>query len=184
MTENTERLPATCSYCGHRYTYPAHIEEKAVMRCPQCREYIHVRTGAPLGQSSEPQPLTSAPAIEQPAVAPPAAPAAGIGEPALPARHQSDGSPERNGPPAERTPHHPPSPQPPSSLLLALAGILLSAIWLFISPDDRETYVYDAKDGSFAICWPYIRWSITALLCLPCLLAAVILRAIKNAETR
>lgn len=184
MTEDTERLPATCSYCGYRYTYPAHIEEKAVMRCPQCREYIHVRTGAPLGQGSEPPAHTSAPAAEQPPTASTAAPAADTGMPPLPARHHATSALERNEPPEERTRQHPPVPQSSGTLLPVLAGLLLPAIWIFISPDDRETYVYDAKDGSFAICWPYIRWSIAALLCLPCILAAIILRAIKNAGTR
>lgn len=174
MTEDTERHSATCSYCGYRYTYPAHIEEKAVMRCPQCREYIHVRTGSPLGQSSETQPHPSATADGQPTA----------GAPALPPRHHIDSIPENNEPPAERTPQPPPSSQTAVPLLLILSGLLLSAIWLFISPDDRETYVYDAKDGSFAICWPYIRWGIAVLLCLPCILAALIIRAIKNAGTR
>ena len=180
MTEDTERLTAACSYCGHRYTYPANIEAKAVMRCPQCREYIHVRTGAPLGQNTET--VTSEPPRPAGPGAAPAVPA-GIPE-ASSAMHEPVQAPATGDPAPART-HRPGSaPSTPAPALLALAGFLLAAIWILVSPDDRGTYVYDAKDGSFALCWPYIRWGIASLLALPCILAAIIVRTIKNAVSR
>ncbi len=178
MTEDTARLSSACSSCGHPYTYPAHIEEKAVMRCPHCREYIHVRTGIPLGQGNETPAHSSAQPEKQTAtLQTSAAPAAST---APPVRNHVDNSSIGNDQPAI-----PPAGLPaktPIATILVLAGILLSAAWILISPDDRETYVYDAKDGSFAICWPYIRWGIAVLLGLPCFLAAVIIRATGGAE--
>lgn len=42
------RESATCSQCGHGYTYPAGLDAKTGMRCPACGVLIHVTTGLPL----------------------------------------------------------------------------------------------------------------------------------------
>ena len=43
------RESATCSQCGHGYTYPAGLDAKTGMRCPACGLLIHVTTGLPFG---------------------------------------------------------------------------------------------------------------------------------------
>ena len=42
------RESATCSQCGHGYTYPAGLDAKTGMRCPACGLLIHVTTGPPV----------------------------------------------------------------------------------------------------------------------------------------
>lgn len=44
------RESATCSQCGHGYTYPAGLDAKTGMRCPACGLLIHVTTGFPSGK--------------------------------------------------------------------------------------------------------------------------------------
>lgn len=46
------RESATCSQCGHGYTYPAGLDAKTGMRCPACGVLIHVTTGLPFGEAS------------------------------------------------------------------------------------------------------------------------------------
>lgn len=46
------RESATCSQCGHGYTYPAVLDAKTGMRCPACGVLIHVTTGLPFGEAS------------------------------------------------------------------------------------------------------------------------------------
>ena len=46
------RESATCSQCGHGYTYPAGLDAKTGMRCPACGLLIHVTTGLPFGEAS------------------------------------------------------------------------------------------------------------------------------------
>ena len=46
------RESATCSQCGHGYTYPAGLDAKIGMRCPACGVLIHVTTGLPFGEAS------------------------------------------------------------------------------------------------------------------------------------
>ena len=45
------RESATCSQCGHGYTYPAGLDAKTGMRCPACGLLIHVTTGLPFGEA-------------------------------------------------------------------------------------------------------------------------------------
>ena len=45
------RESATCSLCGHGYTYPAGLDEKAGMHCTACGVLIHVKTGLPFGEA-------------------------------------------------------------------------------------------------------------------------------------
>lgn len=45
------RESATCSQCGHGYTYPAELDAKAGMRCSSCGVLIHVKTGLPFGEA-------------------------------------------------------------------------------------------------------------------------------------
>lgn len=45
------RESATCSQCGHGYTYPAELDAKAGMRCASCGVLIHVKTGLPFGEA-------------------------------------------------------------------------------------------------------------------------------------
>ena len=45
------RESATCSQCGHGYTYPAGLDAKTGMRCTACGVLIHVTTGLPFGES-------------------------------------------------------------------------------------------------------------------------------------
>lgn len=45
------RESATCSQCGHGYTYPAELDAKAGMRCTSCGVLIHVKTGLPFGEA-------------------------------------------------------------------------------------------------------------------------------------
>lgn len=45
------RESATCSQCGHGYTYPAELDAKAGMRCAACGVLIHVKTGLPFGEA-------------------------------------------------------------------------------------------------------------------------------------
>ncbi len=45
------RESATCSQCGHGYTYPAGLDAKTGMRCTACGVLIHVTTGLPFGEA-------------------------------------------------------------------------------------------------------------------------------------
>lgn len=45
------RESATCSQCGHGYTYPAGLDTKTGMHCKSCGALIHVKTGLPFGET-------------------------------------------------------------------------------------------------------------------------------------
>lgn len=45
------RESATCSQCGHGYTYPAGLDAKTGMHCKACGALIHVKTGLPFGET-------------------------------------------------------------------------------------------------------------------------------------
>lgn len=42
---------ATCSQCGHEYTYPEELNEKSGTHCQSCGALIHVKTGLPFGEA-------------------------------------------------------------------------------------------------------------------------------------
>lgn len=66
------RESATCSHCGHGYTYPAELDAKAGMRCTACGVLIHVRTGLPFGEApSSPTGHNSENAVKKPSALPP-----------------------------------------------------------------------------------------------------------------
>ncbi|MEI3557610.1 MAG: hypothetical protein V8Q21_00340 [Akkermansia muciniphila] len=66
------RESATCSLCGHGYTYPAGLDEKAGMHCTACGVLIHVKTGLPFGEApSSPSGQKPENAVKTPASLPP-----------------------------------------------------------------------------------------------------------------
>lgn len=42
---------ATCSQCGHGYSYPAELDVKTGMHCASCGVLIYVKTGLPFGEA-------------------------------------------------------------------------------------------------------------------------------------
>lgn len=66
------RESATCSRCGHGYTYPAGLDAKAGMRCTSCGALIHVKTGLPFGEApSSPSGQEEESAMKKTAALPP-----------------------------------------------------------------------------------------------------------------
>lgn len=66
------RESATCSHCGHGYTYPAELDAKAGMRCTACGVLIHVKTGLPFGEApSSPTGRKPEKAVKKPSALPP-----------------------------------------------------------------------------------------------------------------
>lgn len=48
------RESATCSQCGHGYSYPADLDAKTGMHCASCGALIYVKTGLPFGEAPSP----------------------------------------------------------------------------------------------------------------------------------
>lgn len=66
------RKSATCSQCGHGYTYPAGLDAKTGMRCKACGILIHATTGLPFGEApSSPSGCKPENAIKPPPTLPP-----------------------------------------------------------------------------------------------------------------
>lgn len=66
------RESATCSQCGHGYTYPAGLDAKTGMHCAACGVLIHVKTGLPFGEApSSPAGQHPANAMKKPSSLPP-----------------------------------------------------------------------------------------------------------------
>lgn len=61
---------ATCSLCGHGYSYPAGLDAKAGMHCASCGALIRVKTGLPFGEAPSSFPGAEKPVPKTPALPP------------------------------------------------------------------------------------------------------------------
>lgn len=134
---------ATCSRCGHGYTYPAELEAKAGMRCISCGALIHVKTGLPFGEApSSASGQEKENAMKKPASLPPVK--------RKQASSGGDAEERRSAEKLRRQPLAAESGKPiPGVSFLAWGLALISLVMVFLFP----SYGNDSTDPLYILQW-------------------------------